>query len=106
MAAPMFNEEQWEHYAPHTLFDDLSVGGNSIPLTGFSTEALAYMWNTYGSRLMPVNYQPQWFTCREGRKYSWTIIHFFLLFVYIHMYPSQGQMHLGLSILHPPWGSI
>ena len=77
---------------PYTLFDDMVVeGATCIGTTGYPSHHLAYIWNTYGRHLNPVNWRPREFRCRADRVYSNTIIHFFYLYTYIHMYPLEPQ---------------
>ena len=55
----------------HTLFDDMATDGMTcLAMTGFSSAHLAYVWNTYGAHLKPVNWRPKAFKCRAGRSYS------------------------------------
>ena len=83
----------------HTLFDDMATDGmNCLAMTGFSSAHLAYVWNTYGAHLKPVNWRPKAFKCRAGRSYSITILHFFLLFTFIHLYPLTSQMPHTLRV--------
>jgi hypothetical protein len=83
---------------PHHVFDDLSLGGCSKAVTGYSSLLLAYIWNKYNDKLMPVNWRPCYFKCRAGRRYSITVIHFFLFYVFIHLYPTVAQMPTMLRV--------
>ena len=76
---------------PPTVFDDMTCAGTCQAATGYPSAHLAYVWNQYCEFLEPVNWRPSWFTCRRGRSYTQTVIHFYFVFVYIHCYPRQEQ---------------
>ena len=84
---------------PHTIFDDMApVGMTCQSMTGFTSAHIAYVYNTYGRLLNPVNRRPSWFRCRDGFQYSITVIRFFLLYVYIHLYPRGSECKLVLRV--------
>ena len=90
---------------PLYIFDDMAPDGCCcMAMTGFDSATLAYVWNAYRSKLDVSNNKPSWFTCRRGLKYSFTVIRFFLVYVYIHLYPRGKNMPLILRVRGRPRG--
>ena len=76
---------------PDDVFDWMAPKKNARTLTGYPSALLAYLFNKYEQVLPDVGGTPDW-SGRDNNKYSKKLLHFFYLFVYIHMYPSYDQI--------------
>jgi hypothetical protein len=73
---------------PTTVFDDMAIGG-CVAMTGYASFVLATVWNKYNHLFDGMREgRVSWRGDRYQRKYTPTLVYFFLLFQYIHTMPT------------------